>query len=243
MELDKVTSYIMQMNVIRDGPGRFVEYTTEFISEDVRILLQRKIAEIDLNIRINVLKNNDLYNGGDDVNCRYLYETVVADLLTTAPGVDWKSKKTAENGIVTTSDEWIPFKLELRKMIRGPCPKFSDMRQNVLYFPLNEQFPAVEFFYKTSDGNLIGFQVTRQKGLQKIVQKSAFVEFLRLVGLEDSSKITLYLVPTPSRAVRSSIIFRDPEDRKIDILLPVVRVLKVPPDYVRDDTEAESDEP
>jgi hypothetical protein len=46
MEADKVTSHIMQMNVIRDGPGRFVKYTIEFISEDARIRLEKKLRKL-----------------------------------------------------------------------------------------------------------------------------------------------------------------------------------------------------
>lgn len=144
------------------------------------------------------MKNDN--SGTDDVLCRSLYEEFLATLFTTLHGIIMTSRK-------AETPEWIEFKLQLRSTRRGPCPKFNDMECDVLYWPSDDNFPAVEFFYRSEEGRLVAFQVSRQRSNVKSITESAYKSFLNHVGLEDSTKVTLILVPTPAMATASSIVF------------------------------------
>lgn len=232
IEDEHVSSFLMQMNVTRDGPERFEEFTTEFVSLEVKIKLDRIISKVDLKYRIETLVKND-ETGFKDILCRQVYESVVATLLTSPTGVQWKARKTRYDGIISTA-EWNDFNLKLDGPVMGLPLSFIDMVPNTLYFPTNEKFPAVEFFYKSNDNKLIGFQVTRQLKTWKVIKISAFQKFLNTVGLTDSSKVILYLVPTPSRADESAIEFKN---AKVEFVMPTeVFVLKLPLKYVPDST-------
>ena len=199
IEDGQVSSYIMAMDVERSGPNRFKKLKTVFISPDVEQQVERKVMEITLQERIELLMKND-QSGADDVRSRFLYESVLSTMFTTPPGVNWTFRE-------AQSKEWKEYRLELKRIIRGPCPKFNEMESGVLYWPSEDSFPAVEFFYKSVKGRLIAFQVTRQQSNVKKITESAYRLFLQRVDLEDSTNVTLILVPLPAMANESSIGF------------------------------------
>ena len=116
--------------------------------------------------------------------------------------------------------------MKLDGPVMGLPPTFIDMVPNTLYFLTNEKFPAVVFFFKSKDDKLTVFQVTRQLKAWKATKISAFQKFLNTVGLTDSSKVILYLVPTPSRADEWTTEFNN---AKVESVMPTeVFVLKLP---------------
>lgn len=197
---ETVSSFVMAMIVERSGEGRFRKYKTDFVSVDVQRQVESKVLAVSLEERIVVLMKND-QSGADDVRSRFLYEGVLATMFTTPPGVNWTCKN-AQSG------KWGEYKLKLKSTIRGSCPKFSDMDCDVLYWPSEDNFPAVEFFYRSVQDRLIAFQVTRQQSnAAKVITESAYRSFLGRVGLEDSTNVTLILAPSPTKANESSINF------------------------------------
>ena len=200
IEDETVSSFVMAMIVERSGEGRFRNYKTDFVSVDVQRQVETKVLAVSLEERIVVLMKND-QSGADDVRSRFLYEGVLATMFTTPPGVNWTCKN-AQSG------KWGEYKLKLKSTIRGSCPKFSDMDCDVLYWPSEDNFPAVEFFYRSPQDRLIAFQVTRQRSnAAKEITESAYSSFLGRVGLEDSTNVTLILAPSPTEANESSINF------------------------------------
>ena len=158
-----------------------------------------------------------------------MYEAYAAEMLTSSDGILWKERKTATDG--THSTEWSDLNLKLSGPVLGLFPIFIDMVPDTLYFPLNEKFPAVEFFYKSVDDKLIGFQVTRQGKLRKIVKSSAYRDFLKRMSLEDPSKVILKLIPIPSLASVSSIEFTLAKG-EVEFVMPTeVFVVQVPLKY------------
>ena len=123
--------------------------------------------------------------GAHDAQSRFLYESVLATLFTRPPGVIWTQR-------IAVADEWVEFKLQLRSIQRGSCPKFEDMVCNVLYWPSYDNFPALDFFYMSEEGNLMAFQVMRQINEEEVVKVSAYDQFLKKVKLQDSTKVTLH---------------------------------------------------
>lgn len=63
---------------------------------------------------------------------------------------------------------------------------------NVLYWQSDDNFPAVEFFYKSEEGNLMAFQVMRQINEEEVVKVSAYGQFLKKVNLQDSTRVILH---------------------------------------------------
>ena len=227
IEKGEVSHFIMQMNVSRTVPNRFKEFLIEFVSDDVRTALEAKIAKVDLKDRIATLIQND-ETGYKGVLCQQVYETVVADLLTSPTGLKGMQLMIPNDQICTGT--WDVLSLTLNALERGKLPLFSEMKETVLYYPTKVNFPAVEFCYRDGD-RLIGFQITRQKELLKKIKLSALSTFLATVNVTDYSKVTLYLVPTPSRADKSSISFRN--EKNVTVAAPVENyVIKLPPKYV-----------
>ena len=218
IEDEMVSSFVMAMVVQRSGLERFRNFNTTFVSDNIRIKIEEKVMSVSLADRITVLLKND-QSGVYDKQSQNLYEGVLATLFTTPPGVIWTQR-------IALADELVEFKVKLQSIQRGSCPKFKDMVWGVLYWPSQDNFPAVEFFYKSEEGNLMAFQVTRQKNKEKIVKVSAYEKFLMEVGLEDSTKVILHLVHIPAMALFSSIKFV-PDSYK---LKPECRVIQVSKD-------------
>ena len=127
----------------------------------------------------------------------------MSDLLTARTGVNGMPSKESNDGSTT----WADFNIKLKALVRSTPPIFSAMKEKVLYYPTNVNNPAVEFIFKDGD-RLIGFQITRQTDISKVVTLSAFNKFLASVEPGDNTKVSLYLVPTPSRANESTIDFK-----------------------------------
>ena len=71
IEDDDKSSFIMQMNVKRDGDKRFVNYVIDFVSKNVKWEIERKILEVKLKDRVYTLIRNDEI-GCKNALCPYL---------------------------------------------------------------------------------------------------------------------------------------------------------------------------
>ena len=153
----------------------------------------------------------------------------MSKLLTSPTGLSGMISSKSSDGSTT----WVANNTKLKALECGMPPIFSAMEEKVLYYPTNVNFPAVEFFYKDGD-RLIGFQTTRQTDKSKAVKLSAFTEFPASVEFRDNTKVLLYLVPTPSRANDSTIVFKKTEGNKtVTMDAPVdVCTMMLPPKYV-----------
>ena len=169
------------------------------------------------------MKNDS--SGTHSVQSGFLYEYALATLFTTPPGVIWTQR-------IALADEWVEFKLQLRSMERGSCPKFEDMVCNVLFWPSDDNFSAVEFFYKSEEGNLMAFQVRRQINEEKVLTVSAHEHFLEKVNLQHSTKVILHLVQTPVMAKSSSIKFIPSPG--VEVLMPECRVVQATVTYTHE---------
>ena len=133
--------------------------------------------------------------------CAKINESVIADQLTSASGVQWRKRE-----VITSSEgkvsEWSNFSLRLNEAVKGHPPPFEEMRPLVLYVSSNPTFPLVEYMYKTEQGELVMFQVTRNKSAKKIVKGSALEQLLGKIKfpVDKVSLLRLVLIPLPSLA-------------------------------------------
>ena len=133
--------------------------------------------------------------------CAKIYESVIADQLTSASGVQWRKREVFASSEGKVS-EWSNFSLRLNEVVKGHPPPFEEMRPMVLYVSSNPTFPLVEYMYKTEQGELVMFQVTRNKSEKKIVKGSALEQLLGNIKLpiDKVSLLRLVLIPLPSLA-------------------------------------------
>ena len=117
------------------------------------------------------------------------------------------------------------------------------MTPEVLYYPFEETFPAVECFYKSRDGVLVAFQITRQRTLGKTLHLSALMLFCDRVELtpQDAAlKLELVLVSRHPEANKAKFYYTGKE--KLPHLLPArYTVLRVHPRYARREGCRETD--
>ena len=101
--------------------------------------------------------------------------------------------------------------------------------KKVLHRPSNDNFPAVEIFYESEEGNLMALQVTRMKEKEKGVKVSAYEKFNKTVNLQDSAQVILHLIHTPAMAENSSTNFVPPSVE----IMPECRAVKGTEEYTR----------
>ena len=132
------SDFIMQMVVEKaNEENKFLEYTMDLVSDGVLRLLENRLTEAGLEERVLMLIEND-ETGAMSTACAVVFESIVADLLTARDGVSWQRRPNvlATNGkdaILTRKanntkvSSWEPFKLKLKRVVRGLPPQFEDM--------------------------------------------------------------------------------------------------------------------
>ena len=195
-----VSHFIMQYDVERDGGSPFRKYRLSFVNESVASQVQDKLNKGSLDDRRSALIRNDETGFMADA-CAKIYESVIADQLTSASGVQWRKREVLASSEGKVS-EWSNFSLRLNEVVKGHPPPFEEMRPMVLYVSSNPTFPLVEYMYKTEQGELVMFQVTRNKSEKKIVKGSALEQLLGKIKLpiDKVSLLRLVLIPLPSLA-------------------------------------------
>ena len=186
MERSDVSHFLMQYKVQRTGDMRYGEIVSDFVSPEVVKGLHARWIGVDLMDKVQTLQKND-ESGYLQAVCPKLFEDVVANLL-----FEGKIKE-------------LP---KLEKIQRGNYPEYDNMEVNVLYVPLNTSFPFVEMFYKSEDGPLNVFQLTRQENGQKLAKETAIGKFLEKVGLADVSNVHLFFIRSPT----SNVIYKLPAE-------------------------------
>ena len=195
-----VSHFIMQYDVERDGGSPFCNYRLNFVNESVASQVQDKLNKASLDDRRSALIRNDETGFMADASAK-IYESVIADQLTSASGVQWRKREVFASSEGKVS-EWSNFSLRLNEVVKGHPPPFEEMRPMVLYVSSNPTFPLVEYMYKTEQGELVMFQVTRNKSEKKIVKGSALEQLLGKIKLpiDKVSLLRLVLIPLPSLA-------------------------------------------
>ena len=195
-----VSQFIMQYDVERDGKSPFRKYRLNFVNESVASQVQDKLNKGSLDDRRSALIRNDETGFMADA-CAKIYESVIADQLTSSSGVRWRKREVIASSEGKVS-EWSNFSLKLNGAVKGYPPPFEEMRPLVLYVSSNPTFPLVEYMYKTEQGELVMFHVTRNKSAKMIIKGSTLEQLLGKIKLpvDKVSLLRLVLIPLPSLA-------------------------------------------
>jgi hypothetical protein len=113
-----------------------------------------------------------------------LYESIVADHLTSPSGVSWE-RWDKSGGMASKK----PFKLKLNRSSDGRVPTYAKMVPNRLYIPQNEQFPFCDILYKEEGTRkLVCILVSLENPPVRQVSLTAFKSFCERLGLSHTSK-------------------------------------------------------
>ena len=236
VERADVSHFIMQYDVERDGKSPFRRYRLNFVNESVASQVQDKLNKSSLDDRRSALIRNDETGFMADASAK-IYESVIADQLTSALGVRWRKREVMASSEGKVS-EWSDFSLRLNEAVKLHPPPFEEMRPLVLYVSSNPTFPLAEYMYKTEQGELVMFQVTRNKSPKKIIKGSALKQLLDKIKLpvDKVSLLRLVLIPLPSLA--QSARFEVAEDDKKILMNAALEngyeVWHIPTDYSSD---------
>ena len=117
------------------------------------------------------------------------------------------------------------------------------MKLDVMYCPLDNNFPAVECLYKISETELVGIQITRQTSSTKAITVPALKALLcDKLGLQlhDAGILKLHLIHRPARSNTASLPIVAKQNAKEDEhtireaiikVMPAYYVLEAPDDY------------
>jgi hypothetical protein len=185
---------ILGMVVPTSGDKQYKTFASEFVSEHVKDIMLREIAGLSLQEKAAVLSADDEFDHKNPA-CNYLLIETVAELLTSEKGVEW----TVRPGLLCDSIEpkvptkWLPFERKVEKCDKGNTPNFADMKENVLYFPSDLNFPLVQLMIKSGD-ELVAFRVIWKCGDRDRVTSSTIEALRNRVGLSDISKLKLFFI-------------------------------------------------
>ena len=145
-----------------------------------------------------------------------IFESVVADHLTSESGVNWRQR------ICTVSDDkkttLLPLVIRLSNLDEGEVPIYDKMEPMVLYKSLNVNFPFCDQVYKepTKDrqrGKLVCIQVSLEAKGKRDVKIGAFERFCDRMGWGDHPSkeqvdlISYVYCPNPVVADKAQVTF------------------------------------
>jgi len=175
---------------------------------------------VDLFQMIRTLIRND-ETGYMEIATHKIYEEVISHQLIR--GVSWQKRK-------VNDQQFTQFDLKLERIVDGKPPIFSEMKTLVLYYPTQQNFPAVEFFWKTPEDKFYAVQVTRAEKKVKEVKASALDSMYEILKIPESTEVTIALCPKPKLASSMNIQISDAHSKHSKIQL---EVWKLPSDYVQ----------
>lgn len=150
---------------------------------------------MSLEEKITTLIKNDQCPSHGIPFCRAYYEDFIKERLSR--GVIWEKRM---NNVSKYS------KFTLRLTPNQNFSNLNEVKANTLYRPAAENFPLVEFIYKTKnkkETRLFGIQVSREEGGKRSIKASTIYKFL--AQLPSNMKFTLLYVPSPQYADNASV--------------------------------------
>ena len=139
------------------GTAAFRTKAMEVVSEAVKKSIMEKVTNTTLADKIEILIQNDITQVAQKV-CREIYEDVVPELLIR--GTNGWSQRSADHSVYKSLE--LQWKEGNSKIVHcAQPPKFDEMEDGVIYRPVKENHPAVDFMFRLEE-RLYGVDVTRQ---------------------------------------------------------------------------------
>ena len=219
IEDPSVSHLLMQYTEIPlSGERSFSTRKLEFVSEFIKKEIMKRVFATTLDDRIRVLIRNDMFEVSAKA-CREIYEGVVPELLVL--GTDgWSQRRNEDSKI-----EPLNFP-KLKKIVEcTQLPKIDEMEDGVIYKPVKENNPAVDFQFRL-EGRLYGVDVTRRSD-QKTKKIGPVEKWLKCVGITNPNDVSLVIVPPPKFADKFQVIC----GTEVQDLVSEILIWKLPPMY------------
>jgi len=208
---------VIYTDIPESGKDAFRKTNMNIVNRRTLEKLTKRWKTVDLFEMISTLIKND-ETGYMETATHKIYEEVISHQLIR--GVSWQKRQ-------VNDQQFTRFDLKLERIVDGKPPIFSEMKPLVLYYPTQQNFPAVEFFWKTPGDKFYAVQVTRTEKKVKEVTASALDSMYEKLGIPESTEVTIVLCPKPKIASSSSIkISGSSKHSKIQL-----EVWKLPSDY------------
>jgi hypothetical protein len=238
IEDGKVSHYLAVYEVDKkeNGDYDFTSHTLKSVAPDVKTTLEKKIKQISLVEKINVMEH--FVAGGTNKfdSVALVYESLIADHLASDGGVEWeqrsvsiaadpsakaiKATKKAPPQSAPEASHPATVKLNV-KLVKSEdtVPLFAEMKPNVLYRSLNKSFPFCDMLYLKNSGSdatkkkLVCVQVSIEGKGKRNVDLGVFSKFCERLGWgptptpEQLAIIEYVYCPLPSLADKASVIF------------------------------------
>ena len=227
IESQIISHYVAAYDVAVDESGvyDFSKMGLSLVNQEIKKKLQDRLEKLSLNERARELKRHSETGVDKFGTAPAIFESVVADHLTSISGVKWKRRsstgsagKTEANKMTTLSPPPLPtspLKVKLTKIHEGKLPVYAAMEPMVLYKSLNVNFPFCDLVYKENgkEGKLVCIQVTLEANGKREVKAGAFQKFCARMGWgehpskEQVDRISYVYCPDPAVADKAKVTF------------------------------------
>lgn len=234
LERQTISSYLAVYDVAVDQGGyNFTKYHLCPVNLEVAVELQKRVKKISLDDRILALQSYGETGNNKFGSIPSIYESVIADHLTSLDGVRWKQRNCSVAGAKASlplgrkrkADEPIegiestityqPLVVKGLRLGSGLVPPYSEMEMNVLYRSTNVNFPLCDLVFKNSIGKIVCIQVSMESGGKRDVTLGAFKDFTSRMGwamplTQDKLSLVSYVYcPDPAFANVARVKFED----------------------------------
>ena len=223
IEDHSVSHYAAIYVVFADENGKydFSRVQQSPVNHEVAKILKDRIRKFSLHERIDMLQQRSKTKVDKYGTATAVFESVVADHLSSTDGVNWRQRSSTVSVGKTTEPPPLPLtsplvlKLNLRS---GAVPIYKDMVPMMLYKSYNVNFPFCDLVYKehTKDGRegrVVCIQASLEANGKREVTAEAFQKFCARMGWgehpskEQVDRISYVYCPDPVVADKATVTF------------------------------------
>jgi len=136
--------------------------------------------------------------------CQYRMEASITDYLkrifelyAVTGGLQWKCHKMQLHSQSNCNMKPVNFSVKL-KQVEHTITTLQNMKEEVLYYPSDRNFPLVDMYYKDEFGKLVGIQATLSSEQANTVL--TYQRFYEMIGTNpENTKLELYYLIIPSQ--------------------------------------------
>jgi hypothetical protein len=225
IEDQTISDFLLQYKVLKEGDDSFENYSVEFVNDNMFKILENFSNELSLReLKIILIKADS--KKMNEINARILYQEFIAKMHSF--GFNWFARK-------NTNENWNgKYRKYISQMIYESPPTFEEMDENILYFPLHENFTLGDMFYKLKEKQevvLVVIEVSRKKTTKKQISLGELELFKKRFGLKNLSNVHYLYFPLPELASTAVVEITDDLSETQKNIFANIHIVKVPLNY------------
>jgi hypothetical protein len=184
----RIMRFVANRNVTEKSlPYGTYSYTT--CSNETSSLIAQHIRQIPMEkIKENLITYQEgILTGRNDTWLFAQLENLFVGYSVSKGGLKWKCRKMLS--VAESGNSWFGKSLEFKEGIKKESVPFQESVKGAIYYPIDEEFPLVNVYWKDSDKVLACVQATKSCLHAKPV--SVYMAFLQRLGLTIEADITI----------------------------------------------------